>query len=149
MRNKVEVKETGKYGKSLFAKQDFQKDEIVLRIEGNIVTTPTIYTIPIDFGKYIDDQRYGKCLCHSCEPNCGIKNRTEIVAMRDILVGEEITVDYAMFVPEYGNEITEEELVCHCGSKNCRGRLGAYNRLPDDIKKKYKGYISEYLLKSV
>ncbi|MEY4026238.1 MAG: hypothetical protein RL438_1751, partial [Actinomycetota bacterium] len=38
----------------------------------------------------------GDSINHSCEPNCGMRNATTIVAMRDIAVGEELTFDYAM-----------------------------------------------------
>src|SRR3989344_6546305 len=33
---------------------------------------------------------------HSCDSNCGIKDKLKIVARKDIDVGEEITIDYAM-----------------------------------------------------
>jgi hypothetical protein len=79
---------------------------------------------------------------HSCEPNCGIKGLFKIVAMRDIDVGEEVTWDY---------EMTEDSDVwrmqCHCGSENCRGEIGAYRNMPQETREKYRGYISEWLLK--
>jgi uncharacterized protein len=148
MRNDdVGALDTGRYEKSIFALRDFKKGEIVYEISGPVVKTPTIYTIPIGVGEYIDDESIGRFLCHSCEPNCGIKNKRQVIAMMDIKKGEEITVDYAMFVSEYGSEISENELKCRCGKATCRGRLGSYRRLPEVLKKKYAGYISEYLLK--
>ena len=132
----IQIKDTGKYGTSLYAERPFKKDEVIFGVGGVVVHEPTIYTIPIDSGLFIDDQSYGKHLCHSCEPNCGIKSRTLVVAMQDIPEGQEITIDYAMIVPEYGQEITEEQLVCHCGSTKCRGRLGAYKKFSYDPKPK-------------
>ena len=38
----------------------------------------------------------GDTINHSCEPNCGMRNATQIVTMRDVLEGEELTYDYAM-----------------------------------------------------
>jgi hypothetical protein len=146
MQNNVVVAESVGYGKTLIANRPFKKDEVVFKITGLEVSTPTIYTIPIDFGLYVDDRGVGYYLCHSCDPSCGIKNRTCIVAMRDIAQGEEITVDYAMFVPEYGSEMTEENRVCKCGTKICRGKLGSFNELSEERKQAYAGYISEYLL---
>jgi hypothetical protein len=148
MQNNVCVKETGTYGKSIFANRNFKKGDLVFKVEGETVYEPTIYTIPINFGIFIDDQLLGKYLCHSCDPNCGIKDKTSIVTMKDIREGDEIAIDYAMFVPEYGNEITEEQLVCRCGSDICRGRLGSYNRLSTDLRRKYEGYISQFLLEN-
>jgi len=116
------IKNTGKYGKSLFAARDFNKDENVFTICGPIIKKATIYTIPIDYGLYMDDQGFGKYLCHSCEPNCGIRNRTEVVAMHKIKKGEEITIDYAMIVPNYGDEMISENRICKCGKNSCRGK---------------------------
>src|SRR5262245_54052626 len=35
-------------------------------------------------------------LNHSCEPNVGIRGQIVFVALRDVSVGEELTLDYAM-----------------------------------------------------
>ena len=146
----VYAKDTGQYGKSLFALRDFKKDEIVFVAFGPIVQKPTIYTIPIDSRLFIDptEPKGNLCqyICHSCEPNLGIKQRTFFVALRDIQKNEEVVVDYAMIVPSYRDEITEEQRICRCGRPNCRGKLGAYEDLPPELKRKYEGYISDYLL---
>lgn len=152
MNESVQIKDTGVYGKSIFARKNFKHNEVVFEISGNKTTVPTIYTIPIDYGVYIDDQQWGQYLCHSCEPNCGIHNKTQIVAMQEIDVGDEITIDYAMIVPEYEIDSTigqssEQDLVCKCGKATCRGRLGSYSKLSKDLRERYKGYVSAYLLK--
>ena len=109
--------ETGKYGKSLYAKRDFKKDEVVFVAFGPLVKEPTIYTIPIEWGLWIDLTRpegnLSQYLCHSCEPNLGFKERTLLVAMRDIKKDEEVAIDYAMIVPEYGEKFAETEAHCH------------------------------------
>ncbi len=69
-----------------------------------------------------------------------------LVAMRGIKKDEEVVVDYAMFVPHYGDEISEKDLICKCGNVNCRGKLGSYKELSEERKKKYAGFISDYLL---
>ncbi len=147
MSENIQIKETETKGKIIFANRDFEKDEVVFVVCGPIVNKPSIYTIPIDKGLFIDPLcGAGKELCHSCEPNCGIKNRTQVVAMREINEGEEINIDYAMIVPHYSSEMTEENRVCRCGCSNCRGKLGAFCELSEELKEKYKGYISEFLL---
>lgn len=141
----ISIKETDKYGKSLYTERPFKTGELIFTICGPIVKTPTVYTIPITDELLIDPQPYGKYLCHSCNPNCGIKSRTLVMAMRDIEKGEEITIDYAMIVYEYGDEISEKERICRCGNQNCRGSFGSYKELSDELKQKYRGFISEYL----
>jgi len=145
--NKIYLKETEKYGKSIFADRNFVKEETVFVICGSIVKIPTIYTVPIDFDLYIDPLAPGKFLNHSCEPSCGIKNRTEIVAMRNLEKNEEITIDYAMIVFDYDQSELKQDLTCNCGSKICRGKFGSYENLSEELRQKYAGFISDYLLK--
>lgn len=145
----VYAKQTGAYGNTLFAKRDFKKGELVWLINGPIVKTPTTYTIPISHTLFIDPvpyQNLARNMNHSCEPNCGIRHRVEVVAMRDIKKDEEVAIDYAMIVPEYSTEMTEENSKCLCGKTGCRGKLGSYRELPEEIKKKYEGYISDSVL---
>lgn len=146
----ITANETGKYGKSLFALRDFVKGEVVFVAYGPIVKEPTIYTIPIDWGLFIDptlpEDNLSQYICHSCEPNLGVRARSIFVAMRDIQEGEEVTIDYAMIVPEYGEKFADVEASCKCGKPACRGKLGSYYGLSDELKSRYKGYISEYLL---
>jgi uncharacterized protein len=148
--NNIEAKETGVYGKSLFAKRDFKKDEIVFVATGAIVSEPTTYTIPIDWNLLIEPRipegNICQYICHSCEPNLGIKNRTLFVATRDIAAGEEVTIDYAMIGYEYTDEVSDTGRVCKCGKPSCRGVWGCYKELSPELKQKYAGYISDYLL---
>jgi len=78
---------------------------------------------------------------HSCEPNCGIKNLFSIVAMQDIQKGEELTLDYDMV------EDSDWRMECLCGSPICRKIIGSFGLVPKNIREKYKGYISEWLVK--
>jgi len=54
---------------------------------------------------------------HSCDPNTVFVG-LNLVAQRDIRVGEELTVDYATF---YDRHMTPFD--CTCGSPCCRGRI--------------------------
>jgi len=70
----------------------------------------------IDFTKSTDPMRYTN---HSCAPNarlCIRQRRVEFYALRDIMAGEEITVNY-------GETHHEGRLVCRCGAASCVGRL--------------------------
>lgn len=146
----IYAKETGVYGKSLFAKKDFKKGELVFVACGPIVTAPNLYTIPIDWNLYIEPRIPGENLCqyicHSCEPNLGIKSRNMFVALRNIATDEEVAIDYAMLVYEYRNIVPFEGRICTCGRKTCRGQFGAFTELTPELKEKYAGYISDFLL---
>ena len=54
---------------------------------------------------------------HSCDPNAEYQG-LDIVARRDIAVGEELTLDYAMMMNEQS-----EPFRCTCGGASCRGRV--------------------------
>ncbi|MDD5341113.1 MAG: SET domain-containing protein-lysine N-methyltransferase [Patescibacteria group bacterium] len=138
--------DSGKYGTTIFSAKKINKGETVFIICGPIIKQPSIYTVPIDFNLYIDPIAPGKFLNHSCEPSCGIKNRTEIVAMRDLGKDEEITIDYAMIVYKYDDLKLKQKIVCNCGSKICRGKFGSFETLPENLREKYKGFISDYMI---
>jgi D-alanine-D-alanine ligase-like ATP-grasp enzyme len=54
---------------------------------------------------------------HSCDPNCAYDG-LDVVALRPIANGEELTLDYATFLDEH-----MEPFDCRCGSPKCRGRV--------------------------
>jgi SET domain-containing protein len=70
----------------------------------------------IDASKSSDPMRFTN---HSCAPNARLTirdGRIEFYALREIAVGEEITVDY-------GETHHEGRLECRCGAPGCVGRL--------------------------
>lgn len=62
--------------------------------------------------------------------------------MKDICTNEEITYDYEM------TENSNWTMNCKCDQPECRKVIGAYNNMPENVKIKYKGYISDWLLSS-
>jgi uncharacterized protein len=70
----------------------------------------------IDFSRSADPMRYTN---HSCQPNARLvirNGRVEFYALRGIVSGEEITVDY-------GETHHEGRLACRCGAPDCKGAL--------------------------
>ena len=70
----------------------------------------------IDFRYSADAMRYTN---HSCSPNARLsirQGRVEFYALREIAVGEEVTVDY-------GPTHHEGRLACRCGAPLCAGWL--------------------------
>jgi hypothetical protein len=54
---------------------------------------------------------------HSCNPNTAYSG-LNLIALRGIRAGEELTVDYSKFANPDG-----EPFVCSCGEENCRGTI--------------------------
>ena len=151
---KIAVKENGKLGKGIIAVEDIRRNEILFDWAGGKVyeaesalKLPTKeisdHAIQFEKHKWIDTNGIGRYFNHSCEPNCGIKGRFQIIAMRDIKKGEWVTWDYEM------TENSDWRMECKCGSKHCRKIIGAYDNMPLGVRKKYKGYISKWLTKKL
>ena len=86
----------------------------------------------------------GDSINHSCDPNCGMRNATQVVAMRDISVGEELTFDYAM-----SDMAPYDEFDCECDSPLCRTRVTGLDwRLPA-LQERYAGYFSPYVQREI
>lgn len=86
------------------------------------------------------DREPGDSINHSCSPNCGMRNATQVVAMRTIAEGEELTFDYAMTdTSDY------DEFVCSCSTKECRGFVSGNDWRRDDLRQRYAGYFSPYV----
>ena len=147
---KALVRNTKKYGKAVFAREDIKKGEVIACFDGKRFDndfedwTDDLYNHAIQYGKtdWRDSKGIARLINHSCEPNCGITKYFRVVAMRAIAEGEQITWDY---------EMTEKnkywKMKCRCGSKICRKVIGNYSRMPKSVRKKYEGFISEWLLK--
>jgi hypothetical protein len=110
----------------LVALGPIRQGERVLAIDGPLVNKPCRYSIQVGAGLHVgpppgltrDDaspRYYWRFLNHSCDPNSALVGR-EIVALRTIAEGEEVTFNY---------NTTEYDMAspfrCHCG--HCGGRL--------------------------
>ena len=103
MATKIIVGKSGIHGKGIIAKQNIKKGEVVFVIKGKVVhwvisnQKESLYAPAwIGMSKYswIDPDEPARFLNHSCNPNCGIKGKLKVVALKNIKKGEEITIDY-------------------------------------------------------
>lgn len=82
---------------------------------------PITYLFGIgDGSKVIDGHGIAMFINHSCDANCETEEadgRVWIMAIRDIVAGEELCYDYCLYDGD------EEEAQCNCGAKNCRGSM--------------------------
>jgi len=86
----------------------------------------------------------GDTINHSCEPNCGMRNASQIVTIRDVLKGEELTYDYAM-----SDTADYDEFRCGCGTQTCRGTVTGNDWKLPDIQARYQGYFSPYIARKI
>ena len=121
------------FGGTALTRADFAPFEAERRSRSLQVNTNLIFLGP-------PSREPGDSINHSCEPNCGMRNATTIVAMRDIAVGEELTFDYAM-----SDASDYDEFKCNCGTTLCRGHVRADDWQLDTLRHRYKGFFSPYI----
>lgn len=149
-----------KVGKGIFAIKKIGKGELIADFENGsgkflpLEEADRIYEAGNDYMLQVDDNVFfvatGKneledadFINHSCEPNCGIKERLKIVAIRSIEKGEEISFDYAM------SESSDYSMKCLCGKQKCRKFICGDDWKIRDLQKNYNGFFSGYLQKKI
>ncbi len=125
------------FGGTALTRVDFAQYEAERRSRSLQVNTNLIFLGP-------PSREPGDSINHSCEPNCGMRNATTIVAMRDIAVGEELTFDYAM-----SDASDYDEFDCNCGTTLCRGKVRADDWQLESLRHKYKGFFSPYIQRKI
>jgi hypothetical protein len=145
-----------KGGCGVFAREPIKKGELLCLWGGRVIAEDEIdYNMPNLTQRVlqIDDNLYfltpeilepSDCFNHSCEPNAGFTGQIGLIAMRDIEVGEEICMDYAMC-----DSKPYDEFDCYCSSENCRGRVTGNDWERPDLQARYKGYFSPYLARRI
>lgn len=148
------VKDTGTYGKGVYAGKDIAKGEVIHTLSGKRMSLSQVVDKintgkenmddPFQIGRrtYIDLDELSRTFNHSCDPNGGIRNVSELFALRDIPEGEQITYDYSMTISP-----TEWEMHCACGSKSCRKVLEDVRSVPKKRREAYKkqGAVQRYM----
>lgn len=150
--NAVTVRPNGKLGLAVFATERISAGTRVAVFTGETYQSKTALGLPVimrDHAIQVGPQEFvfghkglAHCLCHSCDPNCGIRNLTEIFTIRDIDAGEQVTWDYRC--SENSNWVLEN---CLCTSHRCTGTVANFESLPSKTKSEYisKSMVSEWI----
>ena len=141
-----------RFGLGLFATKNFKKGELILMISGPIITQEEVDKKPekeqanalqIKDDFYIDFKEPGVLVNHSCNPNAGIKEDKEMIAIKNIQAGQEITWDYSTSIDGGWT------MSCACGEKECRKKVKDFTLLPKKTQKKYLqlGIVQKFIQK--
>lgn len=161
MNKELEVKDTEKYGKGIFATKDIAAGDTLIVMGGYIIDIEAennLDEFQIDKPIEISDE-FSFCpqqpsdmdlmpqhyVNHSCEPNTGFKGSNFMVAMRDIKAGEEILYDYAMIIASNPDSENYFEMECTCGTTSCRKVVNEEGWMDPVLQKKYAGYFQYYI----
>lgn len=145
--NKLEIRKTEK-GKSLFARKDINKNEIILEFEKNFLPYPTKTSMQIDENIHQESKNpdaFENFINHSCEPNSYINFRDlTLRVIRKIKKGEEITYNYLTTEWEL-----KSKFQCKCGSGKCYGHIKGFKYLTKEQQKDLLPFISPFLKKKI
>jgi uncharacterized protein len=145
-----------KGGMGVYACEPIRRGEVVAMWGGRVIPVEEIYYYNEELRRYLIQVEEGLFLTpswptepaeyfnHSCDPNTGLSGQSALVAMRDIVAGEEVCFDYAM-----SESHPLFEFDCHCGSPQCRGRTSAEDWRNRELQIRYAGYFSPYLQRRI
>lgn len=135
-----------KNGFGVFANKPFKRGAKVFQVRGSLMTCyeeeyvderTRANTIRYDEELYVNPKGFvADYLNHSCEPNVKMikdSKKLFLVALRDLIKGEEIVMDYSTII---GSDDTWT-MDCACGTKSCRGYIGQFRKLPKKLREKY------------
>lgn len=125
------------YGYTHFTKKDFKRGDIIVMGFGRVIDHQTSHiSIQIGTNKhYLPEKWAGRYWNHSCHPNTYIKTRTDgfpnLVVLRDIKAGEEITYSYWMSEFSWSKDADENSVKCKCGEKRCKKKILSFSQLSE------------------
>ncbi len=127
-------------------------DEIIERINKGIEEPSD--PLGVEEEKYLDLDELSRTFNHSCNPNSFIRGKNELVALKNIDEGEEITYDYSATMGDNEEKIKKagRELwtcKCNCGNSNCRGTINQFKTLPEKVQNYYikNKFMPDFMLK--
>lgn len=163
MKYKFEIKGSPIEGRGAFATELIKKGELICVMSGEEMSITELKrryaegversTDPLQITdeKYIDLDEPFVLINHSCEPNATLSKKNDLVAIKDIQKGEEITYDYSLSEWSDAHQWEGYEdwfFECRCGSPHCRKIISEFYAMPlaiqeDKIK---QGYVRDFIV---
>lgn len=153
-------------GVGVFAVQDIPKGTVVHLMVGDVATFDEMLVrvragaeaasdpFQIEDDLFLDLEETSRSFNHSCNPSVYVRGNNELVALRPILKGEEVTFDYSTTMKYDAERIlaSGQELWtcnCLCGAENCRGIINEFKTLPQERQDYYVAhrYLPDFMLR--
>ncbi|MFA6132242.1 MAG: SET domain-containing protein-lysine N-methyltransferase [Patescibacteria group bacterium] len=166
MIDSLEIKKSGISTNGVFALKKFKKGETIIFLTGVPCTLDEMIEnvdngleassdpLGVDDDQYLDLDELPRTFNHSCGPNAFIRGRNELVALKNIKIGDEITFDYSTTMNDNKKRIEETggalwTCKCRCGAKNCRGIINQFKTLPKSVQNFYikNKFMPDFMLK--
>ena len=148
---RIEKSNIDRTGRGLYATKDIKEGNKIMNYIGNIITkkqtevsekfdnTKPIYLFNLNSRYDLDGDvswNTARLINHSCSNNCDYEGKDLklwVIAIKDIIKGEELTCDYG-----FSYDADYKQFPCKCGSINCVGyivREGSRWRINKKLKK--------------
>ncbi|WP_454872096.1 SET domain-containing protein [Paraburkholderia xenovorans] len=142
-RSRITVRRSPVHGKGVFATctlaarelvceylgERISWDEAVLRHPRDPAHPDHTFYFDVGNGVVIDGAVGGnsaRWINHACRPNCEAEDRDGRIFIRTVervLAGDELSIDYALFVDGRYTRQLRQRYACHCGAADCRGTM--------------------------
>ena len=132
----VQIRWTTK-GLGVFSRKPYPVNSVIGEILGDVVEDACYgseYCMSLESGRQLEPFPPFRYVNHSCDPNCEfdwfdteseydseIRQRVFLIAVREIMAGEELTIDY--------NWSAEMAIPCRCQAPSCRGWIVSVDEL--------------------
>lgn len=141
-------------GHGIVARQGFDRGDILLTLQGRLASKPSRFSVQIDDRLHLEpaqkSQRNGtfdssswRLLNHSCEPNARLAY-PNVVALRKITAGEQITFDYNS--TEFD---MSEPFECQCGTASCSHVIRGFKHLSPLAKERLRPLLAPHLARTL
>ena len=137
------------------AREAIGAGEVILPFHGEVVERPTRTTLQLSRSEHLDvppgltleqvlDDYPWRFLNHSCEANGTLRDR-ELVALRPIRSGEQVTFDYN--TTEYD---MSTPFACRCGARGCEGQpVRGFRHLSRAEQESLRPHLAAYLRRAL
>jgi len=148
----LSTRESPRHGLGVFATALIRRHALVIEYAGEVISHAEAerrypsaddtaqpehtYVLQLDEDRVVDANVGGndaRFINHACEPNVEpitIGDQVWLVALRDIVAGEELGYDYAIELDERHTAAAKRRFPCRCGGALCRGTLLRAKRTP-------------------
>lgn len=140
-------------GQGLFAARAYAAGERLFILRGRLFGSQHrdddwfAHSFQLDRNLYLyPEVMEGRYINHSCEPNAGLREDLEMIALCDIPAGAEICFDYSTCMSEKA-----WTMACACGAPLCRRRIGDFHDLPFETKRRYLklGVVQRFIVREI
>ena len=136
----------------MFATQAIPEGEVVVIIGGTVMSEDAFQAFVRTVSRFnaiqiaenthlVDIPTSPGGMNHSCDANLWMRDEVTVVARRAIVMGEELTQDYALYTANPDWVLSP----CHCGSPFCRHQVTGNDWQRVDVQERYRHHFSPFL----